>query len=266
MTNRILQVELLTHRAIPAAAEIRIRVTAEYVNETTEVCGRLMGPRCPYATTVEVAYPFRSLPGPGLAARAVIPEASLWDPTSPFLYEGVVELWQDGQRAARARVSHGLRTLSLGPRGCHINGRPIAFRAREITATPTEEQAEFLHRDGTNLLIGSATPQLLDIADRFGFLVLGRGSGGASILNQLTRPSWLGLLIGAGEVVPLNGIVGLDLSGSAAQSLPFGLSFVVATPPLFKKSSPSLPVLYRGEADPIAVQGGQTILGSIVLE
>ena len=70
----------------------------------TQVRGRLTGPRCPYTTTVEVAYPFREHSrdygeggSPRLTLRAIIPEPSWWDPQTPFLYEGPVELWQDGR-------------------------------------------------------------------------------------------------------------------------------------------------------------------------
>src|SRR6266852_987779 len=119
MTNRILHIDLRSHSTIPAEAEVRITVVPERLTPTTEVRGRLMGPRCLFANTIEVAYHLRPLPPgspttPGaLVLRAIIPEASLWEPECPFLYEGPVELWQDGQRCERVMVRHGLRTVAL---------------------------------------------------------------------------------------------------------------------------------------------------------
>src|SRR5919201_1885533 len=141
MNNRIHQLEVRDRSTVPAEAEVWITVVPEQVTPATEVRGRLMGPRCPYASTVEVAYPLRPLPrpgatGPGLVRRVLIPEASLWDPESPFLYQGPVELWQDGQRCDQVTVSHGLRTISLGPRGLRWNGRPLALRGREVACPP----------------------------------------------------------------------------------------------------------------------------------
>ena len=95
MTNRIRRVSIENHSLVPAEAEVRLKVELAHVTPTTEVRGRLMGPRCPYSSTVEIAYPLRPLREPvpqGLACRVLIPEASLWDPVSPFLYEGPVEL------------------------------------------------------------------------------------------------------------------------------------------------------------------------------
>src|SRR5690242_18252743 len=110
------RVEVRNHILNPAEAEIWITILP--ANSDMEVRGRLTGPRCQYATTVEVAHPLSPLPGhlarPGdLTARAIIPEPSFWDPESPFLYEGTVEVWKGGNRCHEAALSHGLRILQL---------------------------------------------------------------------------------------------------------------------------------------------------------
>jgi beta-galactosidase/beta-glucuronidase len=46
---------------------------------------------------------------PHLEFRVIIPEASWWEPKTPFLYEGPVELWQDGVLCDRREISHGIR-------------------------------------------------------------------------------------------------------------------------------------------------------------
>src|SRR4051794_4336841 len=117
MSNRILGVSLEDRSLDPISAEVWLTVRPEQLTPTTEVRGRLMGPSCPYATTVEIAYPLSPLRQPEqqepgtIRCRAAIPEASLWDVQSPFLYAGPVELWQDGERADRVTVRHGLRRI-----------------------------------------------------------------------------------------------------------------------------------------------------------
>jgi hypothetical protein len=46
-----------------------------------------------------------------LAARVVIPEPSIWEPECPFVYDGVVELWQGDERCDVRQVQ-GYRLLT----------------------------------------------------------------------------------------------------------------------------------------------------------
>src|SRR5262245_48357788 len=122
MNPRIHAVRLANHRLSPAEAELWVAVQTDLPGAAVEVRGRLMGPRCPYATTVEIACPLRPLPAAldaagGYQARVLIPEPSLWAPQTPFLYFGPLELWQDGRRCDQVQLSHGLRVLQLGPQG-----------------------------------------------------------------------------------------------------------------------------------------------------
>ncbi len=174
MTNRITQIEIRNRSLTPAESEVAITVHAEHVTPTTEVRGRLMGPTCPYSTTVEVAYPLRPFPGAApLTMRVIIPEPSLWEPVSPFLYHGPVELWQDGQRCDRVQVRHGLCSSLLTPHGLRWNGKPLSLRGQSVRGL-TDDNAMSLRRDGFNLLLAPLDePQTWDIADRLGFLVVG---------------------------------------------------------------------------------------------
>src|ERR1700749_4582270 len=90
----------LTH----AEAEIRFLVTCAANGTDMHVRGRLMGPRCPYASTVEVAYPLKEIErtgGPGgetsILLKTIIPEPSMWDPQSPMLYAGPLGIWHHDQ-------------------------------------------------------------------------------------------------------------------------------------------------------------------------
>lgn len=101
MTNRIREVQVTQRRWDVAEAELWITVVPEQLTPTTELRGRLVGPRCSGTSTVEIAYPLQPLPHPaettnGLIARVVIPDPLTWEPQRPYVYEGPVELWQDG--------------------------------------------------------------------------------------------------------------------------------------------------------------------------
>lgn len=97
------QVEIV--RLTTAVAELRL--VAEDAPPGAELRGRLMGPRCGSASTIEVAYPLR--PQPDGSARVVIPEPNLWEPERPYVYWGPVEVWHGGTLIAEERVEVGLR-------------------------------------------------------------------------------------------------------------------------------------------------------------
>jgi hypothetical protein len=241
MDNHIRAVRLANHRLNPAEAEVWVSVQPEHAADTVEVRGRLMGPRCPYATTVEIAYPLRPLPAPldaaGYQARVLIPEPSLWEPQTPFLYHGPVELWQDGRRLDQVQVSHGLRTLQLTPRGLRVNGRPLTLRGVQRDAL-TEDEARTLHDRGVNLVLAEVREETMcswDIADRFGLLMLGRlrTAAGVALAARLRgRASVLGWLL-CGELLwpalpelRTLGLIGAELE-APAEALPAEVAFVV---------------------------------------
>jgi hypothetical protein len=178
MSNRIIQLHVRDRSLDPAQAELWVNAEAEHVSSTTELRGRLMGPRCRYAATVEVAYPLRpfarrpeGLNGP--AARVVIPEPSLWDPEGPFVYQGIVELWEDGRLCDQVVLRRGLRRLLLGPHGLRVNGRGMSLCGRSVEGCD-EKEAAALRRGGCNLLVVPAQVDLWDIGDLFGFFILVR--------------------------------------------------------------------------------------------
>jgi beta-galactosidase/beta-glucuronidase len=114
MSNKLCRVSAQVRRLSAAEAEVWLLVDAEHVSPTTEVRGRLVGPRCPGVSTIEVAYPLRpfaSQPAgvPPLSRRVVIPEPSLWEPQQPYVYRAVVELWEDGRACDQAEFDYGLR-------------------------------------------------------------------------------------------------------------------------------------------------------------
>src|SRR5438105_598380 len=98
MNNRIRSMNVEVRRLTEVEAEIVVALEPVTLAPTTELRGKLVGPRCPEVTTVEVAYPFRPVRTQAaqagtLTARIVIPEPNLWTPENPFAYDGTVELW-----------------------------------------------------------------------------------------------------------------------------------------------------------------------------
>ncbi len=115
MSNRICQTRVEVRRLSLAEAEVWVSAELEAVTPATELRGRLVGPRCPGTTTIEVPYPFRAPPHPPadsprtLVVRVVIPEPNLWTEETPYFYEGPLELWQDGQRCDRTTLTVTLK-------------------------------------------------------------------------------------------------------------------------------------------------------------
>jgi hypothetical protein len=118
MRNRIIDVQVSQKRWDAAEAELWITVVPERRTPTTALRGRLIGPRCAGVTTLEVAYPLQPLPRPepdpaALTMRVVIPDPLAWEPERPFVYEGPVELWEDGQKCDQRPLSVRGRLRSL---------------------------------------------------------------------------------------------------------------------------------------------------------
>ncbi len=178
MTNRFERLRVVIRNLSPVEAELLVVADAAYLTPETELVGRFTGPTCAYATTVEVAYPLRKLPQPvpdlPLARRVVIPEPSLWDPVSPFLYHSTIELWQDGDMHQRRQSRHGLRVVALRPDGLRSNGKRLKLR---VVPEGEVNDADLTARraEGFNALIADwPDPALLAAAERIGFLMLAR--------------------------------------------------------------------------------------------
>jgi hypothetical protein len=272
MGNRILRI--MAHRKgwfNACEPELNVVVTPETLTPTTELRGRLTGPRCPYAATVEVAYPLRPLPGPAptpgaLGARVVVPEASFWDPETPFLYVLTVELWQDGRRCDQAVTTRGFRSTALGRAGLRVNGRPLTLRGRE-TAACDDAEVLALRRAGFNLLLSptaDAAAPLMERADRLGFFVLTRLAGAVDtrLVNEwLNHPSHFGVLLvhdwQPPECRPPLGKVGIALDGPPPGPVR-NANFLACPASLAARSGPlGLPLLLLGPGPDVSGSFGR---------
>lgn len=293
MSNRICRVEVRERLLDPAQSELWVCVMPERQTATTEIHGRLAGPRCAYATTVEVAYPLRPFPQqppglPGLVRRVVIPEASWWEPECPFLYEGSVELSEDGETVDRRQVICGLRSFLLGPNGLRVNGRPAVLRGR-LCEDLHEAQAHDYRAAGVNALIVAATKKseaVWSAADRFGFLVLGQLGADADSLalaeSLAERACALGWLIDqqayeqAGARAILTDWIrsrahlrlGMRLTAPLGGPLPTGLRFIAGPAELLRACPSPLPQLvWESDGDEVPdvadVSATTAALGSV---
>jgi hypothetical protein len=214
MAERIRSVTVRPIRLTPTEAELAVRIDVDGPADDAEVHGRLMGPRCKYAKTIEVAYPIRRLPGgtAGHVGRVIIPEPSWWDPESPFLYGGPVELWEGGQTAERVQVRGGLYHASAAGGRLTWNGRPLELRA-VVEPGVTAEQLSAVRASGANLLVVAADdlPGLCTAADEIGLLLAGRAADArtrATTAPPFHYPSLLGFLdetAGGGSLVLTGG-------------------------------------------------------------
>ena len=153
---------LVVKRHDPAETEIHL-VAPE------PVTARLLGPRCRFASTVEVAYWFRPAPGLPGTLRAIVPEPSFWDPESPFLYEAIVRT----AAGSEFRRTLGLRSIQLDAGGFRIERQPLHLNA---VRRQRLDDAAALRQAGVNAIVCPVTPETTAVwsdADAWGFFVLG---------------------------------------------------------------------------------------------
>jgi hypothetical protein len=178
MASRIRELTIRANRLTPTEAELAIELQCPLPKPTTELRGRLLGPSCPYSTTVEVAYPIRRTRPHAHGSeifhgQVVIPEPAWWDPESPFLYHGPIELWEHEHKVEEVRVRIGLRHATWQDERLIWNGRPIPV-ASEPTGHVDEVAFKTLRAAGKNAIVVPAVlaESACEIGDRIGLLVI----------------------------------------------------------------------------------------------
>jgi hypothetical protein len=174
----------------------------------------------------------------------IIAEPSFWEPQTPLLYQGVIELWQDSQRCDQVQVSHGLRKLQLGPRGLRLNASPLTLRGVQRSQC-SQDEARSLHTRGYNTVLACFTEaaDIWNTADRFGLLIL-HGLVNTDDVQQATalceHPCCLGWVVPEGENhaqlvkaalaladASKGHYLGIELNFTPEAPLPKGISFLV---------------------------------------
>jgi beta-galactosidase/beta-glucuronidase len=177
MASRIRELTIQPVRLTPTEAELAVEMRCPQPIPTTELRGRLMGPSCLYSTTVEVSHPIRSAGrhehgSPVFRGRILIPEPAWWDPDSPFLYHGPVELWEHEHKVEVVRVRIGLRHAVWQDDRLIWNGLPVELKPKPA-AEINDEAFRSLRQAGANAVNVEANEleSACEIADRIGLIV-----------------------------------------------------------------------------------------------
>jgi beta-glucuronidase len=115
-----------------------------------------------------------------------VPDAALWAPGSPHLYNLTVELARDGALIDRYTLPVGIRTVAVEGDRLLLNGQPIKLKGfgrhedffvtgRGLLPAVIVKDYALLRWIGANSFRTSHYPyseQMMDLADRLGFLVI----------------------------------------------------------------------------------------------
>lgn len=125
--------------------------------------------------------------GPGkTTALLSVPNARLWAPGSPNLYQLKVEMVQNNEIIDQIDLPVGIRTIRVKGSRFLLNGKPIHLRGfgrhedfpvtgRHLPAAVVVKDYELMKWVGANSFRTSHYPyseEILDLADRMGFLVI----------------------------------------------------------------------------------------------
>ncbi|HYN89325.1 MAG TPA: glycoside hydrolase family 2 TIM barrel-domain containing protein, partial [Ardenticatenaceae bacterium] len=124
--------------------------------------------------------------GPEATFELPLPQARLWEPDDPFLYEAVATITRDGELLDGLRTRFGMREIRADGGRLWLNGRPLYLRAAldqdfypETIYTPPSDdylrnQFALAKEMGLNCLrahIKPVDPRYLDLCDEIGLLV-----------------------------------------------------------------------------------------------
>jgi beta-glucuronidase len=127
-----------------------------------------------------------SLDGETTETTLTVPDAALWAPGSPHLYDLTVELARDGVLIDRYTLPVGIRTVAVEGDRLLLNGQPVklkgfgrhedfAVTGRGLLPAVIVKDYALLQWIGANSFRTSHYPysdQMMDLADRLGFLVI----------------------------------------------------------------------------------------------
>jgi hypothetical protein len=261
-TFRHLQVRTVRFDTAMVTLAVIAGVTSD--DEGLELRGRLTGPRCRFAETIQIAYPLKlRLRSNGrLTYQTHIAEPNLWSPTTPFLYTGNVELWQGETCLDRSAVSHGILQLHLSPRGLRLNGKPLRLRAAVRSSLELQAGLELRERGCNAVILQTLEPlPCLACADEVGLFILWEAPAAvdeAVLLRAATHASFAAAVVTEAAAVQHARRAGAPLIGWWAnehRATPEGVDFHLCRSRQEVDGKPAL-VLDGGE--------GEQVIGEMV--
>ena len=116
----------------------------------------------------------------------IVPNAKLWSPDSPHLYDLTVDLDRDGETYDRYTLPIGIRTVNIEGDALLLNGKPIYLKGfgrhedfpiagRGLVPSVIIKDYALMKWIGANSFRTTHYPyseQMMDLADRLGFLVI----------------------------------------------------------------------------------------------
>ncbi len=121
-----------------------------------------------------------------VATTIDVPDPHRWDVDDPYLYTLVSTVRSGGKDVDRYTTPFGIRTVEWSPTDLKLNGRSIRLKGvcdhhdlgalgAAVNRRATERQLQILKAMGVNAIRTShnpPSPELLELADRLGFLVM----------------------------------------------------------------------------------------------
>jgi hypothetical protein len=164
--------EIFFGDASDALCRVYARLPGPQAAAGLQLRGRLTGPTCQYAETLQATYRLEDRgAGDSLVAEAIVPEPSFWTPEMPHLYRAQVELVQGGKVVARAERHFGIRTLGAGGRKLIYDGQRWVLRGVRSDAVPPTRLSQW-RENHTAMIARGPDDALCEEASRVGVLIV----------------------------------------------------------------------------------------------
>lgn len=172
------------------AAEVSLKTTIRNVSGSAKevfVKTKILDPEGSVASTVESKFSIDHNSSGEVAQNASVNNPKLWSVENPALYKAVTEIVSDGKVTDEYETAFGIRNFSFeADKGFILNGNPVKIKGvcnhhdlgalgAAINVRALERQLEILKEMGCNGIRTShnpPAPELLDLCDRMGFIVM----------------------------------------------------------------------------------------------
>lgn len=181
------------------ASDAHARVYAQFQTSHREgltLAGRLRGPNCAYADTLQTTLPFVDRgPGPSLLAEAYLLEPSFWTPDLPHLYRAEVELRSGSEVIARAKRPFALRPLGAIGRKLVLDSRRWVLRGL-LAGEAEDADPPSWRASSMAMVVHNPSNELCEGASRLGVLLAAQLSAEqTSEIERLSRWAAVGIVI-----------------------------------------------------------------------